>query len=172
MAFGFFNIETHLMLLERLFFFADDFCRAARELVHGPRAVLEGYRVEREQLGDLHGAIAGEDLSGFIGATYRLFPFPSEPEAFRQAPDGERNARVVSDLLCRFGVPERIPLLFDAVRDAVEVGEIHFSRPGFVALLRYVVQGGYPRWREERRPLYVEQMLADLTSAESPFRAP
>ncbi len=31
-AFGFFNIETDMLLLDIHFFFADDFCRAVREL--------------------------------------------------------------------------------------------------------------------------------------------
>jgi hypothetical protein len=166
-AFGFFNIETHMLLLEQLFFFADTFCEAAVTIAGAERASLPGWRIEPARVGNLHGAIAGVDLSGFIGATYRLFPFPARPEDFRQAPDGHRNAAVIEELIGGFGTPETIALLREP--DAVRVGELGFSRTGFTALLDYVVRGGYPRWRDDLRPAYVQRMVERLATDDSPF---
>jgi hypothetical protein len=162
-AFGFFNIETHMLLLEQLFFFADRFCDAAVALVTESRAdvELEAWRIEdRGRVGNLHGAIAGLDLSGFIGATYEAWPFPRRPEGFRQAPDGHRNEAQVRAMIDRLGTPESIALAED--HGAVSVGEYRFSRAGFAQLLAYVVRGGYPRWRDDSPPDYVRQMIEAL----------
>ena len=75
-AFGFFNIESDMLLLDSLFFFADAFCSAVEQAGEHGRAEIDGYRIdEREKIGDLHGAIAGRVFSGFIGSTYRVWPF-------------------------------------------------------------------------------------------------
>jgi len=122
-------------------------------------ARLEGWRVR--DVGHLHGAIAGIDLSGLIGATYRAFPFPSRPEDFRQHPDGEKNEPEVRRLLDRFGVPEEISVRREP-DGAVHIAERSFSREGFSALVGYVVRGGMPRWRDDGPPDYVTTMLEAL----------
>ena len=88
-AFGFFNIETDLLLLENFFFFASDFCAVLASLAQmqndaSKPTALPGYRIDRAgNLGNLMGAIQGTDLGGFIGHVYRLFPFPPNPEDFK-----------------------------------------------------------------------------------------
>lgn len=164
-AFGFFNIETDALLLQQHFFFADDFCAAAELVARQGRAELAAWHVERGRVGDLHGAIAGVELDGLIGATYRLWPFPRRAEGFRQQPEGHRNREVVRELLDAHGVHRPLPLAHHGPE--VRVGELRFDRAGFVALLAYVERGGYPRWRDEQRPPYVERMVQAL--AGSPF---
>jgi len=41
-----------------------------------------------QRIGTLQEAIAGTDLSGFIGEVYRLFPFLKEAAAFKQNHQG------------------------------------------------------------------------------------
>jgi len=95
-AFGFFNIESDMLLLENYFFFADQFCRWICELAgrndsaEKHSVVCDGiYYIEKfDDVGDLMGAIHGVRLTGFIGDLYRVFPFPSDPAAFKQNPAG------------------------------------------------------------------------------------
>ena len=88
-AFGFFNIDTDLLLMEKHFFFANFFCNtietiASRKNYSKESLVMPGYIIERfENIGNLMGAIHGVDLTGFIGAVYKLFPFPHSPEEFK-----------------------------------------------------------------------------------------
>lgn len=164
-AFGFFNIETDLLLLEELFFFARSFCEAVVTLVGSKvEAVsLEGWRIGRRQIGNLHGAIAGQDLSGLIGETYRRYPFPLRPDGFRQNPDGEGTALEMRELVGRFGRAE--PLSLARAEGEVRIAEYRFTPRAFSELLAYVEQGGYPRWRDERRPAYVERMMRALSQS-------
>jgi len=177
-AFGFFNIETDLLLLDRVFFFADAFCGAVVALARGAaEAELPAWRIPRpEDIGDLHGAIAGAALHGLIGATYRRWPFPRQPEAFKQNPEGVRRQDEVRLMLAPHGPPAALPVRRRRVTEAapaaagdvfgpdttVEIGEYRFDGPGFAALVSYVERGGYPRWRDEQRPPYVERMCAAL----------
>ena len=158
-AFGFFNIESHMLLLEDLFFFADDFCGAVFQLTAGAAdAALPGWRItDPAARGNLHGAIAGQDLSGFIGATYRVCPFPAEPEEFKQNPEGALAREAVARLIAPFGDPLELPLIRQQERHSL--GPFEFDAPGFSALVAYVDRGGYPRWRDERRPPYVAHMV-------------
>lgn len=167
-AFGFFNIETDLLLLEELFFFARSFCEAVVTLISSEAEVvtLEGWRIGRRQIGNLHGAIAGQDLSGFIGETYRRYPFPLRPEGFRQNPEGERTTEEMRELIPRFGRAE--PLSLARTGEEVRISEYRFTRRAFSELLAYVEQGGYPRWRDERRPGYVERMVHALSQSVPP----
>lgn len=179
-AFGFFNIATDMLLLEELFFFADRFCQAVVELARagseaGPatvRARLAGWRIaEPGARGNLHGAIAGLDLTGFIGATYRRWPFPRERAGFKQDPDGRRTQAEVSAMIAPFGSPEEIALVWDGAEGLVSVGEVAFAEPAFAELVAYVERGGMPRYRAEIRPGYVGQMTAELEELATPFRA-
>lgn len=156
-AFGFFNIEIDMLLMEHLFFFADRFCRAVVELSESYASGIDGWRIdERGQIGNLQGAIAGVDLSGFIGATYQRFPFPKEPEGFKQNPEGSANRAWAKEIVGRFGRPERIRL--DRQEHSVSVGEYVFDPGTFSDLIAYVDRGGYPRWKDEIRPAYVQEM--------------
>ena len=158
-AFGFFNIETHMLLLQELFFFADDFCAAVMQLTGGAaEAPLPSWRIDAPAArGDLHGAIAGQILTGFIGATYRACPFPAAPEAFKQNPDGELSREAVEEMIAPFGEASSVSVTHDGGQYGV--GPYRFDAPGFAALVAYVDRGGYPRWRDERRPPYVARMV-------------
>jgi hypothetical protein len=170
-AFGFFNIETDLLLLERLFFFADDFCRAATTLRApaagaDPRTTLDGWSIaDRRRFGDLHGSIAGHARWGFLGAAYERWPFPERPEAFRQQPEGWRNRDAATELIARFGEACPIPAAFDATRRRLVLGGYEFEPPEFDRLIAYVDRGGWPRWRGDERPPYVAAMMSALRTA-------
>lgn len=160
-AFGFFNIEIDMLLLQQLFFFADDFCRAVPRLFLEGEAWMDGWRIEVQgQIGNLQGAIAGRDLSGFIGATYERFPFPGRAEDFRQNPQGHQNRALAQQLIQEYGQDEQIRLRREA--DSIAVGEYVFNPPVFSDLIAYVDRGGYPRWKNETRPPYVREMVKKL----------
>jgi hypothetical protein len=170
-AFGFFNIETDLLLLDHLFFFADRFCGAVVELCARPaagedRRALDGWRIDDpRRLGDLHGAIAGRALGGFIGATYRRWPFPSRREEFRQNPDGGRNRAAAEALLLPFAMALSVPLIRCPGGGRFVVGDYAFDGSEFERLIAYVDRGGLPRWRDDVRPPYVAGMMEALRAA-------
>lgn len=174
-AFGFFNIETDLLLLNRYFFFAADFCHLILEVAKdGPGGksewILSGYLLAEEKIGDLMGAIHGYKFEGFIGEVYRLYPFPRNPEDFRQNPEGFRNRSILERLVVPYGSAAEIPVRFSAARNEVAIGAYHFSQENFHELLGYVWLGGYPRWRDGRRPAYVEAFKDPLAKADGfPF---
>jgi hypothetical protein len=188
-AFGFFNIESSMLLLQQLFFFAEDFCQAVQRLAAaedtgesgGERASFSeaqigGWQIEREAIGDLHGAIAGADLSGFIGATYARFPFPSEPEGFKQNPEGQLGRPEVERMIRRHGQAAQIIVGRDLREGLLQIGPrgaaepFVFSEVGFARLVAYVERGGHPRWKDERRPPYVLEMMQRLDERRSPLR--
>lgn len=162
-AFGFFNIESDMLLLDPLFFFADDFCTAVEQAGEHGRAEIDGYRIDaRDKIGDLHGAIAGRVFTGFIGSTYRVWPFPESPDDFKQNPDGFQTQDQVRALIGEFGQSETLPLVHDQAGEEVGIAEYKFSWPQFADLIAYVDRGGHPRWKDERRPDYVTRMMRAL----------
>jgi hypothetical protein len=174
-AFGFFNIETDLLLLERLFFFADRFCQAIIDLSQEKgesqcEVHLDGFSInDRFRIGNLHGAIQGIDLSGFIGATYRKFPFPLDPKGFKQKSYGIKNQGYMQTLIQEYGEPTAIRILWNKNSVQVAVNEYVFDQEIFSTLIAYVDQGGYPRWQNEIRPDYVQSMLKKLKETFSPL---
>lgn len=173
-AFGFFNIETDMLLLENLFFFCDRFCRAVVSLDEQSasstaEAWMEGYRIESPaMIGSLHGAIQGVDLRGFIGEVYRQFPFPLNPQGFRQKPYGERNQALVQAIIGKFAKTEPIHLVSDRKAAVIAVEEYLFEQQRFTELIAYVDQGGYPRWENGIRPGYVATMMEKLRLGNKP----
>jgi hypothetical protein len=161
-AFGFFNIATDLLLLQELFFFADRFCGLALDLADqvgrpGHAAALPGWRIDDpERLGHLHGAIAGVDLSGFIGAVYRRFPFPAERSKFKQHPEGRQTQEVVTELLAAWAEP--LSLTVAVTAEGVGLGSYLFSPEGWGRVVEYVWRGGMPGWRGGLRPGYVDRL--------------
>lgn len=164
-AFGFFHIETHMLLLDRRLFWAGDFCDVACRLAAGDGAeredALPGWVVDSlDALGDLHGAIAGVRLHGFLGALYRRWPFPDAPEAFRQQPEGQAPPGDVERELMRWGRVREFAVR--AGDDGLELDGVGFSPAQAAALVDYVWRGGMPGWAGGRRPDYVLKMAARL----------
>ncbi len=169
-AFGFFNIETDLLLLNRYFFFASDFCRYLVEAVPYLRAgdwetAWTIVRIEDDRIGDLMGAIHGVDLRGFIGEVYRHFPFPPDPAGFKQNTRGFQTRSVLEPILTDYGRAEEIPVRFRRKENEVAIGEYGFDQENFQELIFYIEQGGYPRWRDGRQPGYVEAMKQSVEKA-------
>ncbi|MFH0944640.1 MAG: hypothetical protein V2A76_05530 [Planctomycetota bacterium] len=163
-AFGFFNIDCDMLLLERTFFFADAFCReisilagSASEPVH--EAIIPAWVIERpEDVGDLMGAIHGVRYTGFIGETYRRFPFPARPEEFRQKPEGHLTRDEFRKMIAPFGRERELPLVARPDVEEIALGKIHFARSVFHEIVAYVWRGGWPEWRDGVRPDYVLAM--------------
>ena len=163
-AFGFFNIETDMLLLERYFLFADLFC----ELIGDIPEQLENqsfktlwpvyYIAEYEMIGDLMGAIHGIRYTGFIGKLYTCFPFPEEPDKFKQNPEGYLNQAQVEAIIKEFAEKIEIQFVVDENAQKVEIGDYTFSRTVFHQLIRYVWRGGYPRWKNEEKPHYLMEL--------------
>lgn len=174
-AFGFFNIETDLLLLEKYFFFAHHFCSMVKEMSamqnHGPNEIsLVGYSIDRPgDAGNLMGAIQGTDLRGFIGQVYKLFPFPQSPEEFKQKTYGPANRAVVEELASLWARSTRIPVEIEAGVWRVKIAELLFSRAVFHQLVAYVWQGGMPGWQDNLRPDYVITMKEVVTSSTPPI---
>lgn len=171
-AFGFFNIATDILLLEQYFLFADQFCASMSNMARteDPAACRDSWEVYHiappQQIGDLMGAIHGVRFSGFIGAVYKRFPFPSQPVDFKQQPDGYKNRKIVATLIEPFATRRSISIALQETAQTVQIGDYRFNFEGFQALIRYVWLGGYPRWKNEERPAYVRQMRADLAASE------
>jgi len=172
-AFGFFNIETDMLLLDIHFFFADNFCRAVGDLARGGSDAdvsvsLDAYTLEPQRIGNLIGSIHGIDFSGFIGDVYRLYPFPREEDEFRQQPEGSRNRERIEGIIQKYARSRPIAVRFDPVRASVDIGGYVFDRREFLRLIEYVWMGGYPRWRGGKRPEYVVELKRTIEGSENP----
>ena len=155
-AFGFFNIETDMILLNHYFLFAEDFCHYIIQATENDNEVYkaswEGYRIEENDIGNLMGAIYGVDFRGFIGEVYKLFPFPREREEFKQKPEGFNTRPIIEKLIQKFGRGASIPFVINQKDDQVSIGEYAFRKTVFRELIKYVWAGGFPRWKDEIRP--------------------
>ncbi len=163
-AFGFFNIESDMLLCDRLFFFAGDFCaNIAAMAEHAGEPVYQTHWhvqviADAEDIGDLMGAIHGVRFTGFIGELYRSFPFPIQPEEFKQNPEGARTQPLVAEIISKYARNIEIHVVVDNEKMETAIGPYHFNRTQFQELLKYVWQGGYPRWKHNTRPVYVTEM--------------
>lgn len=173
-AFGFFNIESDMLLLEKYFFFANDFCRWMNQMAELDDAGVKNlqcqvyYIADTNDIGDLMGAIHGMHYTGFIGKLYTLFPFPDDPKAFKQNPDGFNTREVVRSHIASFSTITDIPI--ELCKDGqVKIGSYLFDKIVFHELIRYVWQGGYPRWKEEKRPQYVIEMKDKIQKSHNVF---
>ena len=164
-AFGFFNIESDMLLLDRYFFFATEFCElvsalAASEQDQDEKALQ--WRVKRiesaDDIGDLMGAIHGVHFSGFIGEVYRRYPFPEQQEDFKQNPNGNFTQEEMSAIIQPYAEDNPIKVSVNEDGSEIAIGNYHFDRPEFHRLLDYVWLGGYPRWKDDERPVYVVDM--------------
>jgi len=172
-AFGFFNIETDLLLLQQIFLFADDFCghlvRMAEDIKQEPyETAWEVYSIDDpRKIGDLMAAIHGIRYTGFIGEVYKQFPFPKSEAGFKQKPEGFQNRAWMVSLLERWAVSKTVPVRVDRDHETVSIGEYLFTKEVFHQLIQYVWVGGYPRWKEGIRPDYVMEMKGNLEKSSS-----
>ena len=161
-AFGFFNIESDMLLLQQYFFFADDFCRyvstCAGHEIWDPLAKISVYEItDPEAVGDLMGAINGIRYTGFIGDSYRKFPFPDNPLNFKQNPLGYKSQDTFREMIIPYAQTIEIPFL-RLQNQNVRIGDYIFDCNNFHELLRYVERGGFPGWLNNLRPEYVDVM--------------
>ena len=173
-AFGFFNIESDLLLLDNYFLFASDFCSRIMDLAslesgYPARVTWKVYILKPEDMGDLHGAIRGDRLAGFMGDIYRIFPFPKNPLHFRQNPEGYKNRGTVEMLIQKYSGIFNIPIKVEKTGKIIQIGEYLLSRECWGELLTYVWAGGYPRWKEGIRPEYVIQMKEEVEKSGHPL---
>jgi hypothetical protein len=146
-AFGFYNIDTDALLLDRYFFFATDFSRAAIDLAGRGQACLDpAWRFgDPAAIGDLMGAIHGVRHTGYLGEVYRRWPFPNEPQAFRQKLDCAATRDDSQALLARHAEPCLMEMSQEP-DGTLALGPYRFSRPQFLELVAYVRRGGWPTW--------------------------
>ncbi|MBT8371838.1 MAG: hypothetical protein KJO34_12805 [Deltaproteobacteria bacterium] len=163
-TFGFFNIESDMLLLDHYFFFASDFCKYAGEIVEWnaeePYEVLWPVQLIEapEDIGDLMGAIHGIHFTGFIGELYRHFPFPKRAVDFKQNPAGFQTQSIVADIIAKFAEYQKISVAISNEKLEIAIGILRFNRFQFQELIKYVWRGGFPRWKDEIRPDYVTQL--------------
>ena len=163
-AFGFFNIETDMILLEHYFFFAQEFCQHISESAQVPlnetyESSFDIYLIESHRdIGNLMGAIHGVDLRGFIGEVYKLFAFPEEREKFKQNSEGIKTRIRVEKLIQAYGQKATIQLLIPATGNQIDIGDYLFNKNSFQGLIKYVWMGGFPRWKDGIGPDYVLEM--------------
>ena len=167
-AFGFFNIESDMLLLDRYFLFAEEFCGSIKNMAKnaGDQPYHTRWAIQfikaAEDIGDLMGAIHGARFTGFIGELYRRFPFPRQDEDFKQKPEGFQTQSLVSAIITKYARPREISVAISPGGGEIEIGVYRFNRVQFQELIKYVWRGGYPRWKDEIRPGYVAGMKNNL----------
>lgn len=168
--FGFFNIETDMILLKNYFFFASDMAENVIKLAEDSQGQSWSvYILHEGQIGNLMGAISGVVFQGFIGEVYTHFPFPHEPEKFKQNPEGYRTRELIEEIVNRYTGSSEISISIDEKKKSIRIGECQFSRLGFHALLGYLWVGGYPRWKDGIRPPYILSMRKAVEGSLSPL---
>ena len=169
-AFGFFNIESDMLICDRWFLYADKFCGYITDMAKhaGEPFYASTWQVheieEAEKIGDLMGAIHGVRHTGFIGELYRHFPFPEQPEDFRQNPEGDQTQSLVSEIILEYARKTELDVAVNGENLNVTIGSYRFDRSQFQELLKYVWQGGYPRWKNDVKPGYVLEMRKHILS--------
>lgn len=174
LAFGFFNIETDMLLLDRHFFFAGDFCTAIEILASQAQdktapVAINAYTLDPSVIGNLIGSIHGYDFTGFIGDVYKRFPFPGDQSKFHQQPEGDRNREIIENIIGKYGAANPITLIPDPQDGNVGIGGYVFDRREFQRLVLYVWVGGYPRWRDGIRPNYIMKMKRTIEGSSNIF---
>jgi len=176
-AFGFFNIETDLLLLDRYFFFADSFCVNIGNIPILKRSetfstTWKVYLIDPvEKVGDLMGAIHGERYIGFIGEVYRRFPFPTSPSEFKQKPQGYQNRAVIKAIVEKYGGLTEIQFKIEKAAQKFLIGDYKFNRSVFLDMIQYVWRGGFPRWKNKEKPGYLLELKNRLDQNAAPIFA-
>ncbi|NLA14895.1 MAG: hypothetical protein GX867_11650 [Tissierellia bacterium] len=171
--FGFFNIETDMILLNNYFFFASDMAENVIKLAENKGESLEQtwpvYILGEGQIGNLMGAISGVVFQGFIGEVYTHFPFPHEPERFKQNPEGYKTRGLIEKIVSRYTGLTTITVTVHTQEQRLYIGDYHFNKPGFHALLGYLWAGGYPKWKDGVKPSYILKMREAIERSSNPL---
>jgi len=171
--FGFFNIETDMILLQNYFFFASDMAENVIKLAENKEESQEQtwpiYILGEGQIGNLMGAISGVVFQGFIGEVYTHFPFPHEPESFKQNPEGYKTRGLVEEIVSRYTGLTTITVTVHTQEQRLYIGDYHFNKPGFHALLGYLWTGGYPKWKDGVKPSYILKMREAIERSSNPL---
>ncbi|MFH1422512.1 MAG: hypothetical protein ABIH42_07370 [Planctomycetota bacterium] len=170
-AFGFFNIESDMLLLEQYFFFASDFCKNLSDIAKKNdkdlRTTWKIYNIApKENIGDLMGAIHGFRFTGFIGDTYRKYPFPKREEDFKQNQDGDKTQDVFRKMIEKYSVLIDMPVAAISKSQEIIIGDYRFTKDWFHELVNYVCSGGFPGWKNSTRPNYVTEMKNIIEQSE------
>ena len=169
-AFGFFNIETDMILLNQYFLFAEDFCGYISQVVRTNEIVFkaswEAYSFQnREDIGNLMGAIHGIDHSGFIGEVYKLYPFPKRQEDFKQKSEGFKTRPLIESKIRKYALKMNLRFVIDPTSQKIFIGEYLFDTIVFQKLIQYIWQGGFPQWKDGVRPDYLISMKKDIDAS-------
>lgn len=171
--FGFFNIETDMILLQNYFFFASDMAENVIKLAENKGESQEQawpvYILGEGQIGNLMGAISGVVFQGFIGEVYTHFPFPHEPERFKQNPEGYKTRGLIEEIVSRYTGLTTITVTVHTQEQRLYIGDYHFNKPGFHALLGYLWAGGYPKWKDGVKPSYILKMREAIERSSNPL---
>lgn len=171
--FGFFNIETDMILLNNYFFFASDMAENVIKLAENKEESQEQtwpiYILGEGQIGNLMGAISGVVFQGFIGEVYTHFPFPHEPERFKQNPEGYKTRGLIEEIVSRYTGLTTITVTVHTQEQRLYIGDYHFNKPGFHALLGYLWAGGYPKWKDGVKPSYILKMREAIERSSNPL---
>ena len=174
-AFGFFNIETDMILLENYFLFAQELCDHISKIAESPlKEIYESswgiYLIETSShIGNLTGAIYAIDFRGFIGEVYKLFPFPKHQEDFEQKPEGVKTRTLIEELIQKFAKRIDISFVINQKDGKIGIGEYLFNRASFQELIKYIWLGGFPRWKGGIRPDYVLKMKDIIKQSKNPI---
>jgi len=170
--FGFFNVDTDMILIRNYFVFASDFCSWIEEWSKIPENLkvyetnVQMYIIkDMDDIGHLMGAISGVIFTGFIGEVYKKFPFPQKPEEFKQKPDGFKNREIIEVLVKNYAVFQDIEMKISKEERTISIGEFVFSKEQFHNVIRYIWRGGMPKWRDEIRSDYVNQMMRAIMNS-------
>jgi len=167
---GFFNIETDMLIMDRYFLFASDFCSWVMEwadTVEIDRDEKMVYTIQKaDRIGNLAGAIHGFEFTGFIGEVYKKYPFPENRTGFKQKPDGSQNRQVIEGVIQQFATQLKIGIIFSQADETIRFGDYVFEKAVFQKILSYVQAGGMPGWLMGRPPDYVKQMTAGTAVSE------
>lgn len=163
-AFGFFNIESDMLLLDRYFFFATDFCEAICKMAKEQGGTMSEFSFPAfviknpADVGDLHGGIAATHYSGFIGESYKKYPFPKDENGFKQQTEGFKTRDEFVQMILKFGTSTDLLFCQNNKKAQSSIGPYVFSQQNYLRLVEYVIQGGYPGWLDDIAPDYVVKM--------------
>ncbi|MEW5910777.1 MAG: hypothetical protein AB1659_13315, partial [Thermodesulfobacteriota bacterium] len=100
---------------------------------------------------------------------YKRYPFPENPEEFKQKPEGLFTQAEVESVILRYGNKIKIPAGISKINHGISIGKFRFDPDHFARLILYVWEGGYPQWEKGVRPPYVLKMREALKKNKAPL---